>query len=163
MKLKSAIITNDHEHLAKLIEAERTAGKKVVLTNGAFDLLHVGHIRYLNAASEEGDVLVVALNGDASIRRTKGEGRPLVPLVERMEVVGSLRCVDYVTSFDADTVDRLLEQLRPHVHAKGTDWTPENLPETPTLRRLGIRFAVVGDPKNHSSSALRQRIQSREA
>jgi rfaE bifunctional protein nucleotidyltransferase chain/domain len=159
MNAGSATIVEDHRRLAGLIAAERAAGKTVVFANGGFDLLHVGHLRYLQAAAGEGDVLMVAVNGDESIRQSKGPGRPVVPLAERMELVAALRCVDYVTSFHSPTVDALLEMMRPNVHAKGTDWTFEKLPEAETVKRLGIRFARVGDPKDHSSTALWEQIR----
>lgn len=149
----SRIIT-DHQELRRAVEALREAGLSIVFANGAFDILHVGHVRYLIGAAAEGDALVVGLNSDASIRRYKGPGRPLQPLAERMEIVAAFACVSIVTSFDQPACDELLELVRPDVHAKGPDYTPENLPEYPTLQRLGIRLAVVGDPKDHSTTAL---------
>ncbi len=161
MRSTPAPIVEDHQRLAELIRAERDRGRTLVLTNGGFDLFHVGHVRYLRAAADEADLLIVALNSDDHIRAHKGPHRPHVPLAERMEIVAAMGCVDYVTCFDAPTVDALLELLRPDVHAKGTDWTPENLPETPTLERLGIRFAVVGDPKDHSTTAISDRLRGK--
>ena len=162
MKTTPAQIIEDPEELAARIAAEKAAGRTVVFANGGFDLFHVGHVRYLQAAAEEGDVLLVALNSDASIRRNKGAERPHVPLSERMEIVASLRCVDYVTCFDSVTVDDLIDRLRPDVHAKGTDWNMETLPERETLKRLGIRLAIVGDPKNHSTTRMWKQIHSKE-
>lgn len=149
----SRIIT-DRDQLKRVIDDFRAAGRNVVFANGAFDIVHVGHVRYLQGAAAEGDILVVAVNSDASIRQYKSPDRPLQPLSERMEIVAAFRCVDVVTSFDEPTCDAILEVVRPNVHAKGPDYTPENLPEWPTLQRLGIRLAAVGDPKNHSSSEL---------
>jgi rfaE bifunctional protein nucleotidyltransferase chain/domain len=161
MNVKPAMIVEDHQRLARLIFTQRSAGKTVVFANGGFDLLHVGHLRYLQAAAREGDLLMVAVNDDESIRQSRGPGRPVVPLTERMELVAALRCVDYVTSFHSPTVDGLLELVRPHVHAKGRDWTLERLPEAETVKRLGIRFASVGDPKDHSSTAIWEQIRSK--
>ena len=149
-----ARIVADLRRLTEAIEEERRAGRSVALTNGAFDLLHVGHIRCLIDAAAQADILVVALNSDASVRAAKGPGRPVNPLTERMEVVAALSPVDFVTTFDGATCDTVLEALRPDVHAKGPDYTPDNLPERDTLRRLGIRLVTVGDPKDHSSSDL---------
>ncbi len=162
MRTSTARITADHDELGNWIAAEKAAGKTIVFANGGFDLFHVGHVRYLRAAAEEGDVLLVAINSDASIRKNKGSDRPHVPLPERMEIVASLRCVDYVTCFDTVTVADLIERLRPDVHAKGTDWNMENLPERETLKRLGIPLAVVGDPKNHSTTEMWRQIRSKE-
>ena len=148
----------DRDQLKRVVDDYRSAGRTIVFTNGAFDILHVGHIRYLQGAAAEGDILVVAVNSDESIRRYKSPDRPLQPLAERMEMVAAFRCVDLVTCFDEPTCDAILETVHPHVHAKGPDYTPENLPEWPTLQRLGIRLAAVGDPKNHSSSELVERM-----
>jgi len=158
-RVLTARVILDPKQLQQAIEQERSAGKTIVFTNGAFDLLHVGHVRCLRGAAREGDVLVVALNSDASVRRIKGPSRPVQPLQDRIELVASLRGVDYVTAFDADTCDELLELLRPDVHAKGSDYTLETLPEGRTLRRIGARLAIVGDEKNHSSSQIVQRIR----
>ena len=136
------------------VERARDAGKRLVFTNGAFDLLHVGHVRVLEAAALLGDVLVVAVNDDASVRRLRGRGRPVVPATERAALVAALRCVDHVVLFGSDTVDPLLEELRPHVHAKGTDYRETTLPERETDLRLGIEMAFVGGPKDHSATGL---------
>ncbi len=156
----TARIIVDRRELACAAAELRAAGRTVVFANGAFDILHVGHIRYLLGAAAEGDELVVAVNSDASIRAYKSPDRPLQPLVERMEIVAAIRGVTLVTAFEEPTCDALLEIVRPHVHAKGPDYTPENLPEWPTLMRLGIRLANVGDPKDHSSSDLIRRMRS---
>jgi D-glycero-beta-D-manno-heptose 1-phosphate adenylyltransferase len=146
---------------ARLADRLRAEGKRIVLANGCFDLLHVGHVRYLEAARELGDMLIVAINSDASVSRLKGPGRPLLPEKERAELVASLGAVDYVTLFDGATVDGLLRDLRPDVHAKGTDYTPETVPERETVRRYGGRTAVVGDPKRHSTRDLIEVILAR--
>lgn len=145
------------EALAPLVAAERARGRRVVLTNGAFDLLHVGHLRSLQAARAHGDVLVVALNSDEAVRAAKGPDRPRVPLAERCELVAGFACVDYVTWFGERTLEATLRLLRPDVHAKGTDYTSANLPEAAVDRELGIEIAICGDPKQHSSSALAAR------
>ena len=137
----------------------RTAGRTIVFANGAFDLIHVGHVRYLQGARAEGDALIVGVNSDESVRRSKGPGRPLHPLAERMEMVAAFEGVDLVTPFDEPTCDLLLELIRPDVHAKGPDYTPENLPESATLHKLGIRLAIVGDPKDHSSTRLIDKLR----
>ena len=152
-------VIEDRAELAGLVARHRAAGQRVVMANGGFDLLHVGHIRYLRGAAAEGDVMVVALNSDRSVQANKGPGRPLMPLAERMEILSAVEGVTYVTSFDEPTCDGLLETLRPDVHAKGTDYTPENLPERATLKRLGIRLAIVGDAKDHASTAILKRVQ----
>jgi rfaE bifunctional protein nucleotidyltransferase chain/domain len=151
-------IITDRERLKRVVDDYRASGRSIVFANGAFDILHVGHVRYLQGAAAEGDILVVGVNSDESIRRYKSPDRPLQPLAERMEMVAAFRCVDVVTSFDEPTCDAILEVVRPNVHAKGPDYTPENLPEWPTLQRLGIRLAAVGDPKNHSSTELIEKI-----
>lgn len=152
-------IVLDRAELADLVARHKVAGQQVVMANGGFDLLHVGHIRYLRGAVQEGNVLVVAINSDRSVRQNKGSDRPLMPLAERMEIISAIEGVTYVTSFDEPTCDNLLETLRPNVHAKGTDYTPENLPERNTLKRLGIRLAIVGDPKDHASTAILKKMR----
>jgi rfaE bifunctional protein nucleotidyltransferase chain/domain len=144
----------DQEELLRIVTAHRAAGRTIVFANGCFDLLHVGHVRYLRGAKAEGDVLVLALNDDASVRRNKGPGRPLQPERERVEIVSALEMVDLVTLFGEPTVDRLLRLLTPDVHAKGTDYTSETVPERETVRAYGGRIAIVGDPKDHSSTGL---------
>ena len=146
------------EALAERIVRERAQLGRIVLANGCFDLLHVGHVRYLEDARARGDTLIVALNTDESVRAVKGPGRPLVPLEERAELVAALRCVDFVTAFPEATLARTLELLRPDVHAKGTDYTMESVPERALDLALGIEIAICGDPKEHSSSALLARL-----
>jgi rfaE bifunctional protein nucleotidyltransferase chain/domain len=144
-----------------IAELRRTRPRaRIVLANGCFDILHVGHVRYLEDARSRGDVLIVALNTDASVRALKGEGRPRVPLAERAELVAALRCVDFVTSFAEPTVESVLRSLRPNVHAKGSDYTIESVPEAAIDRELGIAIAICGDPKDHASSLLRRMIRS---
>jgi rfaE bifunctional protein nucleotidyltransferase chain/domain len=135
-----------------------TDAPRVVLANGCFDLLHVGHARYLADARSRGDLLVVALNTDDSVRALKGAGRPLVPLAERAELLLALRAVDAVTSFAELTLEPTLRELRPDVHAKGTDYTADSVPEAALDRELGIEIAICGDPKAHASSRLAARI-----
>jgi len=147
----------DNELLTHL-NADRAAGRTIAFANGGFDLLHVGHVRYLEAAKREADVLVVAINSDTSVRASKGEGRPVLDESARAELVAALRCVDYVTIFSDATVDRLLTLLRPDVHCKGTDYTIETVPERETVRAYGGRIAIVGDPKDHSTTALLGRL-----
>jgi len=146
--------------LAARLDAAREEREGLVLANGIFDLLHVGHVRYLAAAKAAGRTLVVALNSDESARRLKGPGRPLIPLAERLELVAALACVDYVLPFEGDTVERVLRQLRPAIHAKGTDYTVESVPERAIAVELGVRTVIVGDPKEHASSELIGRIRS---
>lgn len=132
----------------------RSAGDKIILTNGCFDLLHVGHVRYLCAAKQLGGRLIVAVNSDASTRTLKGEGRPRVPGDERAEILAALSDVDAVTLFDALDVTELIRLLRPDIHAKGTDYTEENVPEREVVIACGGRVAIVGDPKDHSTTDL---------
>ena len=147
------------ERALELREEARRQDKSVVFTNGCFDLLHVGHIRYLVGAADEGDILFVALNSDRSVRTLKGDGRPLFPAEERAEMISALECVDAVLIFDDSSVDRLLRQLRPNVHAKGTDYAPDTVPERETVKAYGGRIAIVGDPKGHSSADLLERLR----
>ena len=144
--------------LVEAIARVRAAGGSVALANGCFDLLHVGHVRYLQAAAQEADVLVVGVNADATVRKLKGAGRPIQPQDERAEIVAGLRGVALVTIFDEDTVEPLLRELRPDVHCKGTDYTPESLPERDVARQVGARIAIVGDPKSHASSEVIARL-----
>ena len=137
----------------KLAE-HRRRGERVVFTNGCFDTLHVGHIRYLEGARREGDILVVGVNDDSSVRGLKGPGRPVLDENARALLVAAFRPVDYVVLFSEPTVETLLEELRPDVHAKGTDYSAETVPERATAARLGIRVAIVGDPKDHSTRTL---------
>lgn len=142
------------EQLRDKLAEHKHRGERIVLANGCFDTLHVGHIHYLEGARCEGDVLVVAVNADSSVRTLKGPGRPILDENARALLVAALRFVDYVVIFPEATVENLLEQLRPDVHAKGTDYTAETVPERSTAERLGIRVAIVGDPKSHSTRAL---------
>ena len=153
----------DHDEVARLVAEAKAAGKRVVFTNGGFELLHVGHVRSLRDARSRGDLLVVAVNSDASVRRNKGAGRPVVPAGERVEVLCALSSVDLVTVFDDPTVDALLRRVRPSVHAKGTDYTPETVPERETVREIGAEIAIVGDPKDHATTDLLERIRCRPA
>lgn len=147
-------IITDRRELKRRVDQLKAQGKTVIFCNGAFDIIHVGHVRYLYGAKAEGDILVVGINTDESIRRYKGPNRPLQPLAARMEIVAAFKPVDFVTCFDEPTADALLECLRPAAHAKGPEYTPANLPEYPTIQRLGIRLATVGGPKDHSSTDL---------
>ena len=133
-------------------------GRTIAFANGAFDLLHVGHVRYLESAALEADVLVVAVNDDESVRGLKGEGRPIMKGEDRAELVAALRCVDYVVIFPEPTVGPLLEALRPDVHCKGTDYTMDSVPERAIVQAYGGRTAIVGDPKDHSTRDLLARI-----
>jgi rfaE bifunctional protein nucleotidyltransferase chain/domain len=133
----------------------------VVLANGCFDLLHVGHVRYLSAARGLGDALVVGLNSDASVRRLKGPGRPVMPADERAELIGALASVDLVVVFDDDSAEALIARLRPDVHAKGTDYTEESVPERAAVLAAGGRVAIAGDPKSHATRDLIAAIMAR--
>jgi rfaE bifunctional protein nucleotidyltransferase chain/domain len=150
---KNSKVLNRAE-LRKQVEAWRAAGDRVTLTNGCFELLHVGHIRYLHAAKELGGRLVVAINSDDSVRALKGEGRPLMPEEERAEILGALADVDAVVIFPERDVRAIIREIRPDVHAKGTDFTEDSVPEGETVREYGGRVAIVGDPKNHSASEI---------
>jgi D-glycero-beta-D-manno-heptose 1-phosphate adenylyltransferase len=148
--------------LAELVELRarwREAGKSVALANGVFDLLHVGHVRYLEGARSLADVLVVAVNSDASTRAYKGPGRPIIPEAERAELVAALACTDAVLVFDEANVRGVIRALRPDVHVKGTDYTPDTIPEADEVRAYGGRTAVAGDPKDHSTTALAARLR----
>jgi D-glycero-beta-D-manno-heptose 1-phosphate adenylyltransferase len=144
----------DRNRLIARVAIARRNGARVVLANGCFDILHVGHVRYLEGARALGDLLVVGVNSDVQVRGLKGEGRPLVPERERAELVAALRAVDYVTIFPEPTVEQLLRAIRPDIHAKGTDYTEETVPERDVIRSIGGRVAIVGDPKRHSTSEM---------
>lgn len=150
----------ERSSLARALSSWRSEGsiERVVLANGCFDLLHVGHIRYLEEAATFGDFLVVALNTDRSVRELKGEGKPLTTLEERAEILCSLRCVGAVTSFDERTLEETLRELLPDVHTKGTDYTVETVPERFVDRELGIEIRICGDPKDHSSTEIATRL-----
>ncbi|HKW63858.1 MAG TPA: adenylyltransferase/cytidyltransferase family protein [Candidatus Acidoferrum sp.] len=150
------------EALQEKLAEHKRRGERIVFTNGCFDTLHVGHIRYLEGARREGDILVVGINDDSSVRGLKGLGRPVLDENARALLVAALRLVDYVVLFPEPTVERLLEELRPDVHAKGTDYTAETVPERATAARLGIRVAIVGDPKDHSTRTLFDAISKAE-
>ena len=147
------------ERVSDWLKAARSQGQTVALANGCFDVLHVGHVRYLQGAKAEADVLVVAVNGDASVRRLKGEDRPLLPAGDRALLVGALRAVDHVIVFDEDDVSALLLALKPDVHCKGTDYTPDTVPERDVVRGYGGRVAIVGDPKSHDTRVLLERLR----
>jgi rfaE bifunctional protein nucleotidyltransferase chain/domain len=153
MRLSSTKIVS-RPQLQSLLAAHKERGQRVVFANGCFDVLHVGHVRYLQAARAEGDILVVGINDDASVRNLKGPGRPVLDENARARLVAALREVDYVVLFSEPTAEALLHDLRPDVHAKGTDYTPETVPERATATSLGIRVAITGDPKNHSTRAM---------
>src|SRR3954469_4676734 len=146
------------DELIDAVAGERRAGRTVAFANGCFDLLHVGHVRYLQAAAAEADVLVVALNDDASVAALKGSGRPILSAADRAELVAALRGVDYVVIFPEPTVTPLLLALKPDVHCKGTDYTVDTVPERETVRGYGGRIAIVGDPKDHSTRDLLRRV-----
>lgn len=149
----------DVTELVAVIERERAAGRTIAFANGCFDVLHVGHVRYLAGAAREADVLVIGVNGDSSVHTLKGGNRPIMPEKERAELIASLRMVDYVTIFPERTPERLIEALRPDVHCKGTDYTTESVPEATLVRSYGGRVAIVGDPKEHSSTALMGKLR----
>ena len=140
--------------LISRIQTERSAGAKIILANGCFDLIHAGHVRYLSGAKQLDGFLVVGINSDSQVRGLKGRGRPYVSEAERAEIVASLRFVDAVTIFDEPTVDQLIDAIRPDIHAKGTDYTTETVPERERVLSYGGRIAIVGDPKDHSSTDL---------
>jgi rfaE bifunctional protein nucleotidyltransferase chain/domain len=152
-------IFKDVTQLQQHVENLKKQHKKIVFTNGGFNILHVGHIRSLQDAKQLGDVLVVAVNSDASLRRLKGVNYPLIPEDERLEVLAALECVDVLTLFSEPTVDSLLLKLKPHIHAKGTDYTKESVPERETVLSYGGEIAIVGDAKDHASSSIISRIR----
>lgn len=143
------------------VNSARRQGLRVVLANGCFDLIHVGHLRYLEGAAREGDRLVVAVNGDESVRALKGSGRPLMTAPERAEIVAGFECVDWVVIFEERTVTEVIRALVPDVHAKGTDYSEESVPEKDLVRSLGGRVAIVGDPKERSSSDYLRKVSDR--
>jgi rfaE bifunctional protein nucleotidyltransferase chain/domain len=154
----SKILTDEQLHAQ--IGRDRQAGLTVAFANGCFDVLHVGHVRYLQGARREADRLVVAINDDESVRRLKGAGRPILPASARAELVAALRAVDYVVVFGETTVERLLRLIRPDVHCKGTDYTIETVPEREVMKELGGRIAIVGDSKDHATRDLLARVRA---
>jgi len=154
----SPSIVARHTLIERVREA-REKGLTIVLANGCFDVLHAGHVRYLEGAKAIGDFLVVGVNADAQVSALKGNGRPLLPEAERAEIVASVEAVDLVTVFNEPTVKELLLAIKPDVHAKGTDYTEETVPERDVVRSFGGRVAIVGDPKDHSSSEMIQRVK----
>jgi rfaE bifunctional protein nucleotidyltransferase chain/domain len=153
---ESTVLTR--EELVQRVAAARQSGARIVFANGCFDVLHVGHVRYLAGARALGDILIVGLNSDSQVALQKGAGRPVLPALERAEIVASLESVTYVTIFDEPTVEQLLLALKPDVHAKGTDYTADTVPERDVVRSYGGQVAIVGDPKNHSTSAIIARL-----
>ena len=149
------------QELRNIVSGHQASGRKIVFANGCFDLFHAGHIRYLESAKALGDILIVGINSDAGVVKLKGEGRPLQPEADRAEILASMACVDYVLLFDALTVDGILKELKPDVHAKGTDYTEESVPERETVLAYGGRVAIAGDPKDHSTRDLIRTILSK--
>jgi len=156
------VIFADAGRLAGILAGLRSGDRKVVLANGCFDIIHVGHVRYLEEAADHGDFLVVAINDDDSTRRLKGEGRPVMPAVERAEILSAMRFIDYVLIFPEDTVDGVLRELRPDVHAKGTDYTVETVPEIETAREIGCVTVITGDSKDRSSRGIISQLRREE-
>lgn len=154
----NAPVLNERD-LADAIARERAAGRTIAFANGCFDMLHVGHIRYLQAAANEADVLVVGINGDESVCELKGAGRPLMNEAERAEIIAAIRGVSYVTIFSERSPGRLIGDLKPDVHCKGTDYTPDSVPEADIVRSYGGRIAIVGDPKDHSTTELLEKLR----
>lgn len=153
-KANAAARILERNRLIARVAIARKQGARVVFANGCFDILHAGHVRYLEGARALGDILIVGINSDEQVRALKGAGRPFVPERERAEVIASLRAVDFVTVFSEPTVEQLLRALRPDIHAKGTDYTEETVPERDVVRSYGGRVAIVGDPKDHSSTEM---------
>ena len=151
------------EELAKQVASAREVGARIVFANGCFDVLHVGHVRYLDGASRLGDLLIVGVNSDEQVAIQKGAGRPVMPANERAEIVAALESVTYVTIFDEPTVEQLLLALKPDVHAKGTDYTTDTVPERDVVRSYGGRVAIVGDPKDHSTTTIIARLGGGDA
>jgi D-glycero-beta-D-manno-heptose 1-phosphate adenylyltransferase len=151
-------VVMDRDQLVRQVEGDRAAGCTIAFANGCFDLLHVGHVRYLRAAAEEADRLIVAVNADGAAG-SKGPGRPIMPAADRAELIAALRGVDYVVVFPEPTVTSWLMLLRPDVHCKGTDYTVDTVPERDTVRSYGGRIAIVGDPKDHSTRDLVARLR----
>ncbi len=157
--MNAAIVSEDE--LARLLTSARGEGKRVAFANGCFDVLHVGHIRYLQGAAAVADVLVVGVNGDESVRVLKGEGRPVMPAAERAELISAIRGVTYVTIFSEKSPSRLLQTLKPDFHCKGTDYTPDSVPEGEVVRAYGGKVVIVGDPKDHSTTEMLRRMKTK--
>ncbi len=149
--------------LKEIIDREKKASKKIVFANGCFDVLHVGHVRYLNEAKSLGDVLVVGLNSDSSVRKIKGDRRPVLDQHARATILSALQCVDHILIFDDDTVDRLLMELKPHLHCKGSDYTPDTIPERDTVKQYGGSNSITGGEKVQSTRWLFEEIKRRFA
>lgn len=160
VKSESGAKVVSRKELLERIEVLRRRGKTVAFANGCFDILHVGHLRYLEGAANEADVLVVGVNGDDSVRKLKGEGRPVMPEHERAELVAGLSWPDYVVVFSEESPIELIRALRPEVHCKGTDYTEEGVPEGNVVREYGGRVAIVGDPKDHSTTDLIEKTRT---
>ena len=156
-------IVLSRDELIRRVAAARADGARIVFANGCFDVLHVGHVRYLEGARALGDVLVVGINSDEQVAIQKGDGRPVLPATQRAEIVASLASVTYVTIFDEPTVEQLLLALKPDIHAKGTDYTVDTVPERDVVRSYGGHVAIVGDPKDHSTSAIIARLGGLDA
>ena len=155
-------IVREREQLAKKIKLLKHAGKRIVLTNGGFNILHVGHIRSLIDAKGLGDILVVAVNSDVSLRKLKGKEYPIIPEDQRLELLAALACVDFATLFHEETADNILLQLKPHLHAKGTDYSKDSIRERQTVLSYGGETAIVGDPKRHSTSNIIEKIRKEQ-
>lgn len=149
----------DEREILQAVDSERRHGRTIAFANGCFDLLHVGHIRYLQGAASKADVLVVGVNGDESVRSLKGEGRPLMPEHERAEMISAIRGVTFVTVFHEDSPLRLLQLLKPDIHCKGTDYTADTVPERDAVLEYGGKVVIVGDPKDHSTTEMLERIR----
>ena len=161
-KVNATSLILDRDTLVDRITAEKATGTRIVLANGCFDVLHAGHVRYLKGARSLGDLLVVGINSDAQVARLKGGGRPILPERDRAELVASLEAVDLVTIFDEPTVTELLLALKPDVHAKGTDYTEETVPERDVVRSYGGSVRIVGDPKDHSTSEMLRKVRGKQ-
>ncbi len=160
-KIKDKII-KDRSLLAQILAGLKSQGKVIVFTNGCFDIIHVGHIRALEDAKSRGDFLVVGINSDQSVKRIKGKGQPITPEDERAEIVAAFEPVDYVTFFDEDTADEILEELKPNIFAKGHDYTEKTVPERKTAKAIGAKIIIVGDKKNHSTSDIIKKIKRKK-
>jgi len=158
--LKSGEKILEADELTLRLEQLRAGGGQLAFANGLFDILHVGHLHYLEAARAEGDCLIVGINSDRSARELKGPTRPVIPEQERAELIAGFSCVDWVTIFDEATVESLLRRVRPDVHCKGTDYTPDSVPEAAIARELGIRIAIVGDAKSHSTRDIIRKVRT---